>query len=119
MVALAGFEPRIAGLRNQSPKPLEDSVILYTLKNKYIVFDGPSPYCKLSSSIFSHIVDKSEHIKRLLYTSCPITSPLKNYKCPHNFLKALGLTRAIMGLITHTFHGMFRIIITIFSKHLF
>jgi hypothetical protein len=58
----------------------------------------PSPYSPSSSSIFSHAGDKSEHTRRPSYTSYP------SQKLP-------SLTKSAAGLITDTFHGIFRIVL--------
>ena len=66
----------------------------------------PSPYSPLSSSIFSHAGDKSERTRRPSYTSYP------SRKLP-------SLTKSAAGLITDTFHGIFRIINMIIPNIIF
>ena len=66
--------------------------------NNYWIVEAFALLLDLSSNIFCHKGDKSEHIKRPLYTSYPSNGlPLPS-----------SSQKSIRGLITSTFHGIFR-----------
>ena len=67
--------------------------------NNYFSVGAFALLLDLPSNIFCHMGDKSEHIKRPLYTSYP-----------SNGLRPLlsSSRKSIRGLVTSTFHGIFR-----------